>query len=273
VLEERHGTERATRIAALDNTRSQAAARLQASRRALQRLSPEALDLDRQRLDRSIANLQAAKTDAETKRTLARARLEREGTTDPCEDLARAAARRRLAAAEQALATREAEAIRLLATLFGEKKREVESRFVAPLTSRVRDYLERLYGDGTSVNVEHDGGRFSRLTLSRRGVGDATFDFAQLSAGAKEQVAAAFRLAMAEVLAEDYDGCLPVVFDDAFVNSDADRQRALQRLLALAASRGLQVIVLACRPESYATLGAAIVSLDANPYVGGEAEG
>jgi hypothetical protein len=60
VLEERHGTERATRIAALDDTRSQAAARLQASRRALQRLSPEALDLDRQRLDRSIANLQAA---------------------------------------------------------------------------------------------------------------------------------------------------------------------------------------------------------------------
>jgi hypothetical protein len=273
VLEERHGTERATRIAALDDTRSQAAARLQASRRELQRLSPEALDLDRQRLDRAIANLQAAKTDAETKRTLARARLEREGTTDPCEDLARAAARRRLAAAEQARATREAEAIRLLATLFGEKKREVESRFVAPLTSRVRDYLERLYGDGTSVNVEHDGGRFSRLTLSRRGVGDATFEFSQLSAGAKEQVAAAFRLAMAEVLAEDYEGCLPVVFDDAFVNSDADRQRALQRLLDLAASRGLQVIVLACRPESYATLGAAIVSLDANPYVGGEAEG
>ena len=273
VLEERHGTDRVPRIAALDDTRSQAAARLQASRRALQRLSPEALDLDRQRLDRSIANLQAAKTDAETKRTLARARLEREGTTDPCEDLARAAARRRLAAAEQARAAREADAIRLLASLFGEKKREVESRFVAPLTSRVRDYLERLYGDGTSVNVEHDGGRFSRLTLSRRGVGDASFDFAQLSAGAKEQVAAAFRLAMAEVLAEEYDGCLPVVFDDAFVNSDADRQRALQRLLDLAASRGLQVIVLACRPENYATLGAAIVALDANPYAGGDLPG
>ncbi|NDC54912.1 MAG: hypothetical protein EBZ74_11715, partial [Planctomycetia bacterium] len=273
VLEERHGTGRAPRIAALDDTRSQAVARLQASHRELQRLSPDALELDRQRLDRSITNLQAAKQDAETKRTLARARLEREGTMDPCEDLARAAARRRIAAAEQARAAREADAIRLLASLFGEKKREVESRFVAPLTSRVRDYLERLYGDGTSVNVEHDGGRFSRLTLSRRGVGDATFEFSQLSAGAKEQVAAAFRLAMAEVLAEDYDGSLPVVFDDAFVNSDTDRQRALQRLLDLAASRGLQVIVLACRPENYATLGAAIVSLDANPYVGGEAEG
>jgi len=265
VLEERHGTDRAPRIAALDDTRSQAATRLHASRRELHQLSPEAVELDRQRLDRSITNLQVAKQDAETKRTLARARLEREGTTDPREDLARAVARRRIAAVEQARAAREADAIRLLASLFGEKKREVESRFVAPLTSRVRDYLERLYGDGTNVNVEHEGGRFSRLTLSRRGVGDATFEFSQLSAGAKEQVAAAFRLAMAEVLAEDYDGCLPVVFDDAFVNSDTDRQRALQRLLDLAASRGLQVIVLACRPESYATLGAAIVTLGANP--------
>ena len=270
VLEERHGTDRGPRIATLDDARRQAAARLQESRRELQRLSPDALELDRQRLDRSLANLQAAKQDAETKRTLARARLEREGTHDPSEDLARAAARRRIAAAEQARVAREADAIRLLATLFGEKKREVESRFVTPLTSRVRDYLERLYGDGTTVNVDYEGGRFSRLTISRRGVGDATFEFSQLSAGAKEQVAAAFRLAMAEVLAEDYDGCLPVVFDDAFVNSDADRQRALQRLLDLAASRGLQVIVLACRPESYATLGAAIVALDANPYAGGQ---
>jgi uncharacterized protein YhaN len=67
---------------------------------------------------------------------------------------------------------------------------------------------------------------------------------------------------------------LPVVFDDAFVNSDADRQRALQRLLDLAATRGLQVIVLACRAESYATLGAATVTLPDNPFAaaGEEAE-
>jgi uncharacterized protein YhaN len=141
---------------------------------------------------------------------------------------------------------------------------------VAPLTNRVAGYLERLYGEGTTVGVEYAGGRFSRLSLTRRGVGNATFDFSQLSSGAKEQVAAAFRLAMAEVLAEDHDGCLPVVFDDAFVNSDADRQRALQRLLDLAATNGLQVIVLACRAESYATLGAATVTLPDNPFAGHE---
>jgi uncharacterized protein YhaN len=70
------------------------------------------------------------------------------------------------------------------------------------------------------------------------------------------------------VLAEHYDGCLPIVFDDAFVNSDTERQRALQRLLDLGASRGLQVIVLACRPENYTKLGASLITLDNNPFTG-----
>lgn len=268
LLEERHGVERVAQIAVLDRARRDATQRLDASRHELERLAPEALELDRSRLDRTIANLQLAKQDAETNRQLARARLELEGTADPRADLARAAARHRIAADEQARAAREAEAFRLLATLFAEKKRDVEGQFVAPLTNRVREYLARLYGDGTTVSVDYQDGQFSHLTLSRRGVGDATFEFSQLSAGAKEQVAAAFRLAMAEVLAEDYDGCLPIVFDDAFVNSDADRQRALQRLLDLGASRGLQVIVLACRPENYTTLGATHVTLEENPFAG-----
>ena len=267
VLEERHGTDRKPRIATLDMARIESLERLHASQRALARLSPDDIELERQRIERALSKQLERKQDAETKRQLAHVRLELEGTVDPREELARAAARRRIAEAEQARTAREAAAIQLLAALFGEKKREVEGRFVAPLINRVRAYLQRLYGDETDISVDYEDGRFSRLTLSRRGVGDATFEFSQLSAGAKEQVAASFRLAMAEVLAEDYDGCLPVVFDDAFVNSDSDRQRVLQRLLDLAASRGLQVIVLACRPEGYASLGADTVLLDANPFV------
>jgi len=268
VLEQRHGTDRLPHIVALDDARRRAADRLAGSRDRLARLAPDDLERERLRLERALTSLSATQQEAETRRQIARARLELEGTSDPREDLARAAARRRLAAADHARAVRDADAIRLLATLFAEKKREVESQFVAPLAGRVRGYLERLYGDGTTVGVESKDGRFSRLTITRPGAAAATFEFAQLSAGAREQVAAAFRLAMAEVLAEDHDGCLPVVFDDAFVNSDADRQRALQRLLDLAASRGLQVIVLSCRPESYAALGAATVRLPDNPQAG-----
>jgi hypothetical protein len=266
VLEERHGTDREPRIKILEDAKNRAATQLAASRARLSKLKPEDLELNRIRIDRSIEIATKEKQDAETKKQLARARLELEGTTDPRDDLARAGAKQRLAVIEYSRAVCEADAVKLLASLFAEKKRDVESQFVAPLANRVSAYLERLYGEGTTVAVDYRDGRFSQLTLSRRGVGDATFEFNQLSAGAREQVSAAFRLAMAEILAEAYDGSLPVVLDDAFVNTDTERQRALQQMLDLAASRGLQVIVLACRPESYAGLGAKTIRLADNPY-------
>ena len=60
------------------------------------------------------------------------------------------------------------------------------------------------------------------------------------------------RLALAEILAADFGGCLPVVFDDAFAYADPERIESLQRMLDLAAVRGLQVIVLTCTPADYA---------------------
>ena len=69
------------------------------------------------------------------------------------------------------------------------------------------------------------------------------------------------RLAMAEVLAAGHDGCLPVVFDDAFAFSDPERVQILQRMLDHAAIRGLQVIVLTCNPSDYGSLGAKQLTL------------
>jgi hypothetical protein len=267
VLEERHGTDRQPRIFALEEAKNRAAAHLAASRAMLLRLRPEDLELNRIRLDRAINNAIQDKQDAETKLQLARAKLELAGTTDPREDLARAAAEQRLAATEQSRAAREAEAVKLLASLFAEKKRDVESQFVAPLSNRVTGYLEKVFGEGATVSVDYRDGHFSQLTISRRGAADEPFGFWQLSSGTKEQVSAAFRLALAEIIAEAYDGSLPVIFDDAFVNSDAERQPSLQQMLDLAASRGLQLIVLSCRPESHAGLGAKTVRLADNPFV------
>ena len=70
---------------------------------------------------------------------------------------------------------------------------------------------------------------------------------------------------MAEVLAGDHDGCLPVVFDDAFAYSDPERVNQLQRMLDLAATRGLQIIVLTCNPSDYIALGAKAVTLHPEP--------
>ena len=74
-------------------------------------------------------------------------------------------------------------------------------------------------------------------------------------------MAAAVRLAAAELLSADHDGCLPLVFDDAFAYSDPDRVRTLQRMLDLGAAHGLQIIVVTCNPADYASLGARQVIL------------
>ena len=102
----------------------------------------------------------------------------------------------------------------------------------------------------------------------RQSAGNMSFEFDDLSGGTREQVAAACRLAMAEVLArttnntgEETAGCLPMVFDDAFVNSDPERIKAVQRVLYLGARRGLQIIVLSCNPRDYDQFAAKRVDL------------
>ena len=63
------------------------------------------------------------------------------------------------------------------------------------------------------------------------------------------------------VTVEDGSGLEGVVFDDAFAYSDPERVSALQGMLDLGATRGLQVIVLTCNPADYVGLGASVVSL------------
>jgi len=110
------------------------------------------------------------------------------------------------------------------------------------------------------VVVRLGNNKFAGFDLSRAGE-SAAMPFAALSGGTREQVAAAVRLAVAELLAAEHDGSLPVVFDDAFVNSDPERVVTLQRMLDLAAARGLQVIVLTCNSADYVALGAREVRL------------
>jgi DNA repair exonuclease SbcCD ATPase subunit len=263
LLVERFGAdrERAQGIAERARANNEAREGLAVVRKRLEALQPESLARDQSRLERAAANLATRRHEAETSREVARARLQLGGTSDPRDDLARATVRQREAEAGHARARREAEAVRLLVDLFAEKRQEVEAQFVAPLANRVTEYLRHLYGTDTQVVIEYRDEKFQGLTVSRAGSGHTPFAFGQLSGGAREQVAAAFRLAMAEILAAGHDGCLPVVFDDAFVNADPQRLQAVQRLLDLAASRGLQVIVLTCTPGDYSALGASSVTI------------
>ena len=261
ILVERFGDDRAVIKRQRAEAARATAAAAKATETTLASLAPDSLAREQTRLQRAIANLQSQRQDAETAREVAREKLRREGTEDPRDDLARANVRRRLAAAKLAGARREAEATKLLASLFAAKKRDVESQFVAPLSSRVADYLRTILGPDAAVDLTYAGGRFEKLTVARSELGNVAWDFSSLSGGTREQVAAAFRLAMAEILAEGHDGALPIIFDDAFTNTDDNRQLKIQRLLDLAADRGLQVIVFSCTPQDYVGLGARHVSL------------
>jgi DNA repair exonuclease SbcCD ATPase subunit len=267
-LVEKHGTDRAGTLDTLRTAQRAALAAVTTSQKRLDELQHDTLERSRQRLERAVEAILERQRAAQTTRAIALDRLRQEGTANPSEDLARAKVRRQLAESRQDQAAREARAIALLASLFTQKKREVESQFVGPLTNRAAEYLRCVYGPETRVAVEYRDGAFDNLTVARPAFGNARLGFDSLSGGGREQVAAALRLAMAEILAVDHDGCLPIVFDDAFVNSDPARTRALQDMLDLAAERGLQVIVLSCNHRDYETLGAPLVELNRGDLTG-----
>ena len=261
LIVDRFGADRSAGLREREQASREAGAAWEQTCRKLEAFQPEVLQQDAQRLERALTGLREQKQEAETKQQVAQGRLQLNGTVNPQGDLATADVQRRLATASHGQMQQEADAIRLLKQLFEDQQKAVATQFVEPLKRRVADYLQRLYGPGTELIVDFDGASFGNLKIARSALGDVPFSFAQLSGGGREQVAAAFRLAMAEILAEDHGGCLPVVFDDAFVNSDPDRIRELQRVLDLGASRGLQIIVLSCHPASYTSLGAQVVTL------------
>lgn len=147
---------------------------------------------------------------------------------------------------EQKRRQEDADGLRLLHETLRACRAEAESRFLAPLQGEVQR-LARLLDPTSKIELDADYG----VTLERGAFGSHAFDC--LGGGCKEQVATVIRLATASVLAGG--DVLPVVFDDAMVNtSDARFDRMADVLLDMASR--LQLIVLTCHWDRYAALGA-----------------
>jgi len=263
VLVDEYGddADRGSRLAALQAARASAEGQLALTRRQLEALHPPALARDKTRLDRALAQCESDLHDAKTQQAVASNTLWSDGSVDPQEACDFAAARLRAAEDRFTSVQRRAQAVQLLHQLFLAEQRALADQFTRPFAEKIAGYLQCLFGAGAHVHVRLEQNAFAGLEfVSPAQRGDA-FSFESLSAGTKEQVAAAVRLAMAEVLAENSDHCLPVIFDDAFAYSDPDRVAVLQRMLDRAAARGLQIIVLSCNPSDYVTLGARSVLL------------
>lgn len=257
-----------------DNARANAVAEIVADldRRAsmvqsisaeLAKLQPELIEQDRNRVERALDKLDEKLRKAQSERDQAAGALRGDGSADLEGDLA--SARAEVARAEQRY-NRErlrGEALKRLRELFAEQQEQLAVQYTQPLVDRANQYLKPVLGADVELKLTLDGTSVKALGIYRQSVSTGAFEFDVLSGGTREQVAAALRLAIAEVLAADHDGCLPVVFDDAFTHSDPERTRALQRMLDLAATRGLQVIVLTCDPSAYTGFGAHEIHLPA----------
>ena len=112
--------------------------------------------------------------------------------------------------------------------------------------------------DSCSLSYDPQDG-LQQLGLQREGT---LFSFEQLSGGMKEQLNAALRIAIADTLKERHGGCLPLVFDDAFTNTDTQRLKGVLKMLQHAVSRGLQVIVLSCDPDPYKPIANKLIMID-----------
>ncbi len=256
ILEQNHGdaTARATALKEAQTAEANAKAALDATAAALADLNPGFLNQEVTRLTRVIANGQQKQSDARTRIAVARATLALDGSSDPDAELLQAKARHAAAAGQHAREKRHADAIALLHRLFSESQTAISESVTQPIADRVAGYLECLFGRGVRVGVDWNDPAKAMIRLTRPG--EPTFTFDSLSGGAREQVAAAVRLATAEILAANHNDCLPILFDDAFAYADDNRIQSLQTMLDLAATRGLQLLVLTCTPAGYIGLGA-----------------
>ena len=230
--------------------------RLNAERAAL---TSQDAEREQQRLQEQIEALTRRQEELLDQRGAAKQRCDSISSQDPFAAVEQARLQLEIAEAEHQQLLRVTQAHQLLQELFQEAQADLSSRYSEPLARAIGDYLRPLVPDGQVARLSYDQSKgFQGLQLRR---GQEYYDFEALSGGMREQLAASLRLSMADVLKEAHDGCLPLVFDDAFTNSDPERIDLVKRMLGAAVDRGLQVILLTCDPAAYRSFADQVVEL------------
>ena len=156
------------------------------------------------------------------------------------------------AEAERAALEQRGMALRLLLERFHRAQSNLANRYSEPLRAAITPYLAELASEPHQPLLAFDPQQgFHDLQLRQ---GEESFAFERLSGGMREQLGATVRLAMAEVLKPAYADALPLVFDDAFTNSDRERLLGLRRMLERGIQQGIQIVLLTCHPDDYTAL-------------------
>ena len=235
--------------------------RLDRLRRQLQDLIPSEQDAPEvliPRLERQEATLQSQQQQRLGEEGQLQERRRSISSEDPVTALEKARAAMAQAQEQWEHQQQLGEALLLLKERFRQAQEDLSSRYTEPLAQAVSSYLAPLHlhpdrqGPICQMRYSRDAG-LQGLQLWR---GQTMYDFAQLSGGMREQLGAALRLSMADVLKDRHDHCLPLIFDDAFTNTDPERIPMVSGMLNAAVAHGLQVILLTCDPQAYGCLQA-----------------
>jgi predicted nuclease with TOPRIM domain len=249
-LHERHGSAEALAEALTQTTQRFAdlAAELAKLQSELSELGGDSIKRQAAVLDQEIDSLELQEREARDKRIRAESRLHADGQVDLQAELEQKQSELESRLVELERLEKEAGMLTLLRRLLEEEQNAMATQYTAPLTERIGVYLAEVFPDAPKANLGYDARKGFQQLEWRRG-NEAVFGFDVLSTGAREQFGAAIRVSMAEVLAKAYEGTLPVLFDDAFANSDSERQAGVYRMLETASRHGLQVILLTCDLE------------------------
>jgi DNA repair exonuclease SbcCD ATPase subunit len=221
--------------------------------------TPEAMQARIERYEKARDNRRQAVRTLREEIVALRARIAQEGGNGLDEQIATADREREGLLQEQAACLHETRVLALLLDALTTAEREAKERYLAPVVRRVTPYLQSLF-PGAAIACDES----LRITgITREVLGAEDFD--RLSDGTQEQVAVLARLAFAEMLIDQGKPAM-VILDDALAYSDPERMERMFDVLAQAAAK-MQILILTCREDLFARLGATVVELTRDSVV------
>ncbi len=141
-----------------------------------------------------------------------------------------------------AVLNRKAQAARMLYKVLEEHRSSAEKDYSIHFAKFINDLAESFYGEDVHFEVSD-----SFEIISRR-MGSTEVDVADLSTGAKEQLAILIRLALTQIV--QVGEPFPVILDDEFAHSDPDRIAMMNNIFSDFGD-DQQFIMLTCTPEKF----------------------